>query len=62
MTPLAPSASLSAAPPSPNARPADPFDAPLAHLPLALSSVADLRTAEAEAAAALPPHTLMARA
>ncbi|KKJ05146.1 hypothetical protein, partial [Burkholderia gladioli] len=43
MTPLAPSASLSAAPPSPNARPVDPFDAPLAHLPLALSSVADLR-------------------
>lgn len=43
MTPLAPSASLSAAPPSPNARPADSFDAPLAHLPLALSSVANLR-------------------
>jgi hydroxyethylthiazole kinase-like uncharacterized protein yjeF len=30
--------------------------------PLALLSVADLRTLEAEAAAKLPPHTLMARA
>ncbi|MEX3606095.1 MAG: NAD(P)H-hydrate dehydratase [Burkholderia sp.] len=61
MMPLAPSASLSAAPSSPNARPADPFDAPLAHLPQALSSVADLRAAETEATA-LPPHTRMARA
>ncbi|KAF1012498.1 MAG: NAD(P)H-hydrate dehydratase [Burkholderia sp.] len=62
MTPLAPSASRSAVPPSLNARPANPFEVPLTHLPLALSSIADLRKAEAEATAALPPHTLMARA
>ncbi|EMD9439528.1 hypothetical protein VXE32_003544, partial [Burkholderia cepacia] len=30
--------------------------------PIALLRVADLRTAEADAAAALPPHTLMGRA
>ncbi|MEK6424981.1 MAG: NAD(P)H-hydrate dehydratase [Burkholderia gladioli] len=57
MMPLAPSPSLSATPAG-----VDPFDAPLVHLPLALSTVTDVRAAETEAAAALPPHALMARA
>ncbi|WP_141755160.1 NAD(P)H-hydrate dehydratase [Burkholderia plantarii] len=62
MTPLA---TLTAASPSPSGPPADPFAAPLAHQPLPLATVADLRAAEAAALQpphALPPHTLMARA
>ncbi|MBI0328174.1 NAD(P)H-hydrate dehydratase [Burkholderia plantarii] len=62
MTPLA---TLTAASPSPSGTPADPFAAPLAHQPLPLATVADLRAAEAAALQppdALPPHTLMARA
>ncbi|WP_218166740.1 NAD(P)H-hydrate epimerase, partial [Burkholderia ubonensis] len=41
------------------AHPAHPLPAPE---PIALLRVADLRAAETAAAAALPPHTLMARA
>ncbi|MCM2492889.1 NAD(P)H-hydrate dehydratase [Burkholderia glumae] len=62
MTPLA---TLTAASPSPSGPPADPFAAPLAHQPLPLATVAELRAAEAAALQpphALPPHTLMARA
>ncbi len=63
MMPLTPPSPLSiAASPSPNGAPADPFAAPLPHTPQALGTVDDLRAAEAVAAAALPPHTLMARA
>ncbi|KAF1025776.1 MAG: Bifunctional NAD(P)H-hydrate repair enzyme Nnr [Burkholderia plantarii] len=57
LSPLSPRNPLSQAPAG-----SDPFSLPLAHAPLPLASVADLRAAEASASAALPPHTLMARA